>query len=163
MCPCPALYGCGALYRLFQFRSFHNLQADIRNQLHTFFLYTNPPHRRCYGIDNYNTMHLPTIYNVKSIAIVRDYVRLKLESVTDKYDTFEVEIFKNDRGEKIKNLLDVNPPKYYYRYSARIVKNNIKGDCFGLSPLNDNEQIDWSDINDGDVAQLQHIYEFEEI
>ena len=39
MCQCPALYGCGALYRLFQFRSFHNLQADIRNQLHTFFLY----------------------------------------------------------------------------------------------------------------------------
>ena len=108
-------------------------------------------------------MHLPTIYNVKSITIVSDYVRLKLESVTDKYDTFEVEIFKNDRGEKIKNLLDVNPPKYYYRYSARIVKNNIKGDCFGLSPLNDNEQIDWSDINDGDVTQLQHIYEFEEI
>ena len=40
MCQCPALYGCGALYRLFQFRSFHNLQADIRNQLHTFFFIT---------------------------------------------------------------------------------------------------------------------------
>lgn len=39
MCQCPALYGCGALYRLFQFRSFHNLQADIRNQLHTFLFF----------------------------------------------------------------------------------------------------------------------------
>ena len=30
---------CGALYRLFSLRSFHNLLTDRRNRLHTFFLY----------------------------------------------------------------------------------------------------------------------------
>ena len=37
-CAYPILSKCGALYRLFQFRSFHNLHFDRRIQLHTFCL-----------------------------------------------------------------------------------------------------------------------------
>lgn len=111
-------------------------------------------------VHSYNVMHLPTIYNVIKIIPDVDSVRLKLQRATDKNDVFEVEILKTDKGEKIESILDVNLPKYYYKYSARIVENGIKGDCLMLSPLNDEEKIDWSMIKDGDISKLQYIYEF---
>lgn len=42
----PYLFECGALYRLFQFRSFHNLHADRRDRLHTFLFVSGRPGAR---------------------------------------------------------------------------------------------------------------------
>ena len=43
------LFKCGALYRLFLHRSFHNLLVDRRKSSPHFLFVYNPPHRRCYG------------------------------------------------------------------------------------------------------------------
>ena len=43
LCIISILSKCGALYRLFQFGSFHNLRLSRRIQLHTFFFFTDHP------------------------------------------------------------------------------------------------------------------------
>ena len=109
-------------------------------------------------------MHLPTIYNVIGIKPNADCVSLKLQRDTDKQDVFYVEISTKEKGRKVRSTLDVNLPKFYYKYTARII--NSKGyyaGCFDLSPLNDNQEINWSDTKDINITQLQYIYEFEEI
>ena len=49
VCRYPILFRCGALYRLFSQRSFHNLLTNKRNQLHTFFLHITHRSWSCYG------------------------------------------------------------------------------------------------------------------
>ena len=51
LCMYLILFKCGVLHRLFQFRSFHNLRLDKRNQLHTFFLLLNTHHRGADGFE----------------------------------------------------------------------------------------------------------------
>ena len=45
----PILSKCGVLYRLFVLGFVRTSYQINGNQLHTFFFYTNPPHRSCYG------------------------------------------------------------------------------------------------------------------
>ena len=47
LCVYLILFKCGVYYRLFLYRSFHNLHFSKRNQLHTFFFVNNPPYRSC--------------------------------------------------------------------------------------------------------------------
>ena len=42
-CTYPILFKCGVLYRLFDSRFCQSLHFSKRNQLHTFFLFNNPP------------------------------------------------------------------------------------------------------------------------
>ena len=47
---------CGALYRLSQLGPSTTFRFINGNHLHTFFLFTKPPHRRCYGNEKFSTM-----------------------------------------------------------------------------------------------------------
>ena len=47
LCIYPILSKCGALYRLFQFRSFHNLRLDKRKSTPHFLCLYTPPYWSC--------------------------------------------------------------------------------------------------------------------
>lgn len=109
-------------------------------------------------------MRLPTIYNVIKSSTTDDYVYLNLQKTTDKLDVFSVKIKKIDVGRRVESTFDVRLPKFYYKYTAHIInEKGYNAGMFELSPMNDEQKIDWNNFPNAGIDKLQYIYEFCEI
>lgn len=106
-------------------------------------------------------MRMPIKYHVIEKVKNNGYTKLQLQKVTDRADTFWWQISSSKQGIGIHCTFDTSPPTPYYKYWGNILIGNteIIADAMGLSTLEQNETINFNDL-DSIPKILQDILEY---